>query len=187
MKRFLALLVVGILALGIYSSVCAAETPQENVEKYTKLIQAEPGDRWHYLKRGWAYYDLKQCDKAIAYFDSANLYRKLKEYDKGIADCTKYIALNPNNGRVYNNRGFMYKELGRHDEAMADFKKAIELNAPSSWWSCVNIADILVEQGRKKEAISYLEEALRRADPEMTPGLITEVKARIAELRSAAQ
>nr|CBH39654.1 conserved hypothetical secreted protein, containing tetratricopeptide repeats [uncultured archaeon]CBH39780.1 conserved hypothetical secreted protein, containing tetratricopeptide repeats [uncultured archaeon] len=56
------------------------------------------------------------------------------EYNKGNYDAALYlfnkaIALNPDNSRLYNDRGLCYVVLGDIDNAISDFSKAIELKS----------------------------------------------------------
>ncbi|MDR2906280.1 MAG: tetratricopeptide repeat protein [Helicobacteraceae bacterium] len=65
---------------------------------------------------------------AVAYYNRAYAYAKLKNYDQAIKDYTKAIALDPKNASAYNSRGIAYKELQNYDQAIEDYTKAIELD-----------------------------------------------------------
>jgi tetratricopeptide (TPR) repeat protein len=56
------------------------------------------------------------------------LYDRKGEYDKAIADYTKYIQLRPNDDSAYNNRGVAYKNKGDYDKAIADYEAALRID-----------------------------------------------------------
>ena len=89
-------------------SVVGAATPQEEIQRYTQEIQINPNNAAAYFKRGIAYYDLRQHERAIQ-------------------DYNKAIQINPNLAEVYNNRGIAYRALGDEAKAQADFAKAKQL------------------------------------------------------------
>ena len=60
------------------------------------------------------------------------MYNKSGHFDKGLADCTKAIELNPNAWQAWQawtHRGWAYGQLHQYEKAVADYPKAIELNA----------------------------------------------------------
>ena len=61
------------------------------------------------------------CKRGAAYFDKG-------EYDKAIADCTEAIRLNPKDAKFYYNRGNAYGRKGEYDKAIADCTEAIRLD-----------------------------------------------------------
>ncbi|WP_017293543.1 protein kinase domain-containing protein [Geminocystis herdmanii] len=67
-------------------------------------------------------------ENAKTYFNSAEEYRNLKQYEKAIIDYTKAIDLDPNYTDAYNNRGIAYKNLKQYEKAIIDYSKAIELD-----------------------------------------------------------
>ncbi len=96
-----------------------------------------------YIKRGNAYSELKEHEKAIkdynkaielnpnvsqAYYNRGLAYGELKQYEKAIKDYNKAIELNPNDAHSYNNRGTACGGLKQHKKAIEDYNKAIELN-----------------------------------------------------------
>ena len=63
------------------------------------------------------------------YFDRGNSNAEKGRYDLAIADYTKSIQMNPNNARVFNNRGLAYAETkASYDLAIADLTKAIQID-----------------------------------------------------------
>jgi tetratricopeptide (TPR) repeat protein len=95
------------------------------LERVFEKIKAEPekreqsppptmqGDAEASLKRGNAYYDKK-------------------DYDKAISDYTEAIRLDPNNSWAYNNRGITYFAQKEYDKAIRDYKEAIRLDSNSN-------------------------------------------------------
>jgi len=69
-----------------------------------------------------------KLDSAEAYKKRGNAYYEKGQYDKAISDYSKAIELNPRYANAYNNRGNVYDEKGLHDKAISDLSKAIELN-----------------------------------------------------------
>lgn len=55
-------------------------------------------------------------------------YGDNRQYDLAIADYTKAIQLNNNNGYVFTLRGGAYSQQGLYDLAIKDYDRAIELN-----------------------------------------------------------
>ena len=111
--RRAARLVVMILALAFLfpSGIFAAETPAKvvnagksrtalettdaEISEWTRKIEQNPQDGTGYGKRGRAYINRG-------------------EFDKAIADCTKAIELLPSEGRNYLNRGWAYEKKRGH-------------------------------------------------------------------------
>src|SRR5215510_7369950 len=65
---------------------------------------------------------------ALAYYKRGVAYQDKHEHDRAIADYTKAIEINPQYGDAYNNRGAAYQDKHKHDRAIADYTKAIEIN-----------------------------------------------------------
>jgi tetratricopeptide (TPR) repeat protein len=88
----------------------------KSIEDFNEALKLAPNFAEAYLDRGYAYY-------------------RLREYDRGIADCTKVISLEPDNKVAYTYRGLMWarKVTSRRDmdtinKAIADFEKAIQID-----------------------------------------------------------
>ncbi|WP_251859435.1 tetratricopeptide repeat protein [Clostridium sp. Marseille-Q2269] len=69
-----------------------------------------------------------------AYFNRAELYKKLKKYNKAIDDYkraaiefTKAIHEDPNDSEAYQNRAFAYYNLKRYSPSIKDYSNAIKL------------------------------------------------------------
>jgi len=120
-----------------------ASTAQLAIEYYTKAIELNPEYAEAYYKRGTAYYNLKEYDKAIADYNKAmELDPKYAEisYNPAIAHCikndperaiekfTKAVKLNPKDAEAYYRRGCAYADKGDYDQAIKDYTRAIELD-----------------------------------------------------------
>ncbi|HLP22341.1 MAG TPA: tetratricopeptide repeat protein [Chitinophagales bacterium] len=96
-----------------------------------------------FLRRGVAYKNLEQYDKAIAdynralelkpgyadaYHNRARVWERKGEFDKAIEDYSRAIELNPGDAEYYNGRGVTSDSKGKFQDAIADYLKAIELD-----------------------------------------------------------
>ena len=82
------------------------EAPRLEREDYGAAIRCDPYHANSYSNRAFAYY-------------------KLGEYEKGIADCERAIALRPNHSNTYINRGHCFAGLGNTERAASDFRFAL--------------------------------------------------------------
>jgi tetratricopeptide (TPR) repeat protein len=105
--------------------------------------------------------------------EGARLFQQGK-YDEAIEKYLEGLRKDPDNHAGYNLLGMAYRfrfnQLGAQkykDLEIEAFKKAIELE-PDFWGAYKNLAATLYYQGRKKEAVPYLEKALELQpnDPE---------------------
>jgi tetratricopeptide (TPR) repeat protein len=103
---------------------------------------ADPQDAPSFIKRGRAYLDRNDYDKAIADFNHALLFapkspaayfnlgraNKLKgDYPQALADYTQAIQLNPKMVAAYVNRGQIENMAEHYNDAIDDFDHAIAL------------------------------------------------------------
>lgn len=64
-----------------------------------------------------------------AYKYRGGLYGVTQQYEKSLADITRYLTKNPNDFEFYYNRGLSLLNLNRVPEAINDFNKTLELDA----------------------------------------------------------
>ena len=57
----------------------------------------------------------------------ADIYKRLKKYEKALQVSNKYISLFPDAPHGYNIRGFIYREMKNYDNALADFEMALKI------------------------------------------------------------
>jgi tetratricopeptide (TPR) repeat protein len=108
----------------------------------TACVKIDPNDAAAYDKRGIAYYNKWEYDKAIAnytqvisinpnnastYYNRGTAYSASGDYDRAIEDYTQAISINPNYADAYCARGDAYSAKGEHDKAIADYTEAIRL------------------------------------------------------------
>jgi adenylate cyclase len=116
----------------------SAGSPQESVEKAIELVQ-----------------------KALALDDSfadahaflAHLYTIKREYEKGIAEGERAVALNPGMGTVLYYYAVSLSFAGRSKEAIPLFQKAIRLDPIGSARYYIHLANALMFTGRYEEAV----------------------------------
>jgi tetratricopeptide (TPR) repeat protein len=77
---------------------------------------------------------------AIAYIRRGVAYREKKQYDRAIEDYNKAIELNPGDARVYVGRAAVYSMNGQYDRVVEDCSKALELDP--------KLADAYINRGR---------------------------------------
>ena len=89
--------------------------PDRRIRGCTQIIERGKRERREY--------------RAIAYNNRGIAYQEKGEVDRAIADFTTAIKFNPNDARVYSNRGNAHSEKkGEVDRAIADFRKALEID-----------------------------------------------------------
>lgn len=64
---------------------------------------------------------------AYLYFDRANMFADLKNYERAVSDYTHALQLDARLAEAYYNRGIVYYRMGKHDAARQDLSKAGEL------------------------------------------------------------
>jgi adenylate cyclase len=125
-------------------------TPQESIEKGIELVQ-----------------------KALALDDNlaeahgllGSLYTQKREYEKGIAEGERAVALNPGGATVLVSYAQSLSFSGRSEEAIPLFQKAIRLNpnAVGSYYNYYqNLGNAFVMTGRYEEAVSAYKKSIQR-------------------------
>ena len=82
------------------------------------------------------------------------------DFDGGIREFEKAIALNPHDPRVYNNLGVALEKKGRGEEAIEQYRQAVRLN-PQYADAYVNLGTALDRSGQSAEGIAHLEKAMQ--------------------------
>src|SRR5438477_331433 len=150
-KSFRHILIFGGIALSLItlpghsqqrpdiSSCNSEENPDQRIRKCTEYIERgaflAPEFSWAYMKRGTAYAQKKNHDRAIQDFDrsvqedpknaSALMDRGLSyaaqgNYDHAIEDLNESIRLDSSEALAYTIRGLLYNNKGDYDHAIQD-------------------------------------------------------------------
>ena len=113
---------------------------------------------------------IELTQKAIALDDSyatahgllGNLYIMTRQYDKGMAECERGVALDPNSAGALGWLGQNLYWADRPEEAIPVLGKAIRLNPTPPSWYLYNLAMAYRDTGRYEEAISACKKVLHR-------------------------
>jgi adenylate cyclase len=93
------------------------------------------------------------------------LYTQKREYEKGIAEGERAVALNPGDPNVLVNYAICLNFAGRSEEAIPLFQKTIRLNPVGSYYNYLNnlhLGNALIFTGRYEEAVSAYKKAIQR-------------------------
>jgi adenylate cyclase len=122
------------------------KSPQETLEKGIELAQKALA-----------------MDESIASAHSllCGLYRRMREYEKSIAEGERAVALDPGGAGVLTYYAVSLGAVGRPEESIPLFQKAIRLDPFSSPYR--SFGDALREAGRFEEAVSAFKKAIQLA------------------------
>ncbi|MGD0279384.1 MAG: tetratricopeptide repeat protein [Smithella sp.] len=116
--------------------------PEKAIEYLNHALKLKQNDAELYNKRGLAYYDLGQYQRAIddnteairlrpyyffAYNNRSVAYGKSGQYQLAIEDCNMVIRLKPYLAQSYINRGTVYLLQFNNKMGCSDYKKACDL------------------------------------------------------------
>ena len=107
---------------------------------------------------GWAFFAL--IAGALAW----RTVQRNHDYHSAIAIFTDTTRQRPHNGRAWINLGLAYHNAGQFDSAVASLQRALEVlptNSVARAGVYINLANVRGSQGRYREAITHLSEALR--------------------------
>jgi len=138
----------------------STKSPQESTEKAIELVQ-----------------------KALAMDDALAeahgflgfLYTQKREYEKGIAQGERAVALNPGDSTVLVYYAISLNFAGRSEEAITLLQKAIRLNPVGSFYNYLcnlHLGNALMFTGRYEEAVSAYKKAIQRAPNNMWPHIM---------------
>lgn len=148
------------------------------LEIVNQLIENDNTYMWYYYVRGNIYLQKNAPDTAIAnfstglllapeepilYAERANAYYDLQMPDESIEDYTsalKYMDDADVRCELFNNRGNARALKRDFEGACRDYKMALEIDS-TNVQMLANMGGVLGDMGRDKEAIMYLEKALR--------------------------
>lgn len=130
---------------------------------------------WLWIGRGWIHHrDVVAYDDALEFFTAeiarkptvfayshrSRLWFDRDEYDKGIADCTEALRLNPNYAPALGNRGWARSRLKDYAGAIEDLTAAIRLD-PKQPGNYVSRGTALLRSGDYDSALADLNAALK--------------------------
>jgi len=136
--------------------------------------QKSQSDAQAYYRRGIAYDEMGDIDRAIAELDQAiridpnfaqayysrGIAHSRRDRDRAIADYTSAIRLNPNFADAYNNRSLLYLIRGDNDLAIADCNELIRIN-PNHVDAYNNRGLAYMRSGDNDRAIADFAQAIR--------------------------
>ena len=124
------------------------KSPQETLEKGIELAQKALA-----------------MDESIAGAHSllCGLYRRMREYEKSIAEGERTVALDPGNASANVMYGMSLYYGGRPEEAIPVLQKAIRLNPLGEAGSFLNLGHAYRAMGRFEEAVSAYKKSLQRS------------------------
>jgi len=95
-----------------------------------------------------------------AYIGRAKAYKGLGEFEKSLEDFNWVIHFKPSEKNL-NGRGILYIKMGKSASALEDFKEAIKLD-PHYAASYFNLGNLLFNQQKHKEAVTFYTQAIQR-------------------------
>jgi tetratricopeptide (TPR) repeat protein len=124
---------------------------------------------------GWPGIDLNQevvaCTTIInsgtsakldwAYFDRANTYGRLAQFDKAFPDYEAASRITPNYPGLYVNRGWAYSRIGKYDLAIQDFDRTIRDQPDFAAMAYTQRGIVHNKLGQTDRAVADFEAALR--------------------------
>jgi len=149
----------------VYEAIDAGEY-QRVITTAEKAIEYSPDFSSPYMWRSACYEALGQFDKALSdqtmlikmtadlpvdyraeyLITRAKLFERLNDINGAIDDYSAAIELLPEDGQLYQYRGYLYNLINSRDKAVADFSEAVKLN-PEDTYSLYNKAMNSYERG----------------------------------------
>ena len=158
------------------------EKAGEIEDSFTEAIRRDPKDAAAHYRRGEAYAEQEDYDRAIAdfskaialdadyamaYHDRGVTHAKRGDHDREIADYNEAIRLDPDSALPYHNRGLAHAHRGDYDRAIADFTEAIRIEPKDAVTYCKR-GWAYGKKGDYDREIADYGEAIRR-DPDYVP------------------
>ena len=105
----------------------------------------------------------------FAYTTRANVYIKLKEYDKAHSDFAAAIKVDPKEKSIYKSRGELYYNMQQYDLSDKDFKTYVQLT-PSDPIGYVGLGRNMKERDNCDEAIKMFDQAVKLRGSDYSSG-----------------
>ncbi len=160
---------------GPQSEYESREQALSSLEKYNRLIEAEPKYAMFHTLRGDAYYALNDLHGATesyttaiklddrqdnAYFGRGMALGRMGLVDDGIADLSLYIRRHPDSSVAYTKRGVRNIWRNNLEQAEKDLKRAIELD-PENAEAHDDLGVVHAKHQRIKEAAHHFSTAIQ--------------------------
>jgi len=159
---------------------------KQSIIAYSKLIEAKSLKSPHFLNRGYAYFQLKEYEKAekdylnalalpnpdldLLYDNLSLLYFDQQKFQKAIDYSSKRIELNSRNYVAYLDRGLSYRKVKKYKEAEKDFESSLKIK-PNFFRAFGYRAYLYMEQGKNQEAFKDAKRAVE-INPEYAYGYL---------------
>lgn len=181
----LAVLGLGIFCIVLLGIVAFRESRPATDDEGEEMEGKEEAvdDAYAHYKRGDAYDDIQEYEKAIgeynkaielnpnytsAYYNRACAYAEMGQYSEAIADYDRTIELRPNHFLAYYNRGLVYSRIGENEKAIADYNRAIQVD-PDDADAYYSRGLAYNKKGEVAKAVSDLEKCIELSTkPELT-------------------
>ncbi|MEW5964808.1 MAG: tetratricopeptide repeat protein [Pseudomonadota bacterium] len=153
----------------------ASDAARARIAIHSGRLRLNPRDARALVKRGQAYFEALEFDKAIedytkaialdpwldeAYFGRGLALGRRGSIDEGIADLTLYLERNPQSSLGYTKRGVRYIWKGEFASAEQDLARAIELD-PGNAEAHDDLGVVLARRGQHEAAIRHFETTIR--------------------------
>jgi len=97
------------------------------------------------------------------YFELGKIFTGLGKYDEAVEMYGKSLEINPNNSGTYYNLGYIYFVKNNYNVSEKMFRESAKLNPPYLDKVLFNMAVVQYLQGKRKQCVDNLKEALRLA------------------------
>jgi tetratricopeptide (TPR) repeat protein len=104
----------------------------------------------------------------------ANQLLEQKQYAQAIAKYEEIITVEPTLYQINYNIGVAQREMGELDKARASFQKVLD-QEPNHLGSLVGMGDVLVEQKKLDEAVTFFEKAIEGTTDSVIPFNVAEI------------
>ncbi|RLQ21372.1 hypothetical protein DWB85_12645 [Seongchinamella sediminis] len=182
-----ARIVTGLLAMLAAAATPAISHPGAGsaIDHYSHELEHRPGDPSLYLRRGVAYSNNGEFDRALADFQRAQALGDpvLADFDLGVvhyrrgdfaaarASFDRYLARFPNHSAGLEYRARLLRDMGDYSASLADFRRVFALQPQPNPGHYISAADMLSQGGDEgiARALAIIDEGTEKIG--LTPQL----------------